>query len=107
MGTLREGLVNAINELNKLLLETSDPGERKEIRNLRRIYVTLIEEVVRITISRRTNAFREAAESLEEARKAAVAAKRDIKKIADAIDKAASAAAAVNKVVKFGIGVLA
>jgi hypothetical protein len=107
MVTLRGTLGDAINELNKLLLKTSDPEEEKKIRQLRRIYFTLFEEVIMQEINRGTQEFKEAIDSLEIARKEAVEAKKDIAKIAEAINKAIAAAKAVDRIVNVGIDLFA
>jgi DNA-binding transcriptional regulator GbsR (MarR family) len=106
MKTLRESIVNTINELNKLMLKTKDPDEEKKIRKLRKIYFSLLEEVIEQKIKRNTAEFKTALESLEMAYKEAKAAKKDINKIKTAIDKAVSAAKALDKVVKFGFELL-
>ena len=107
MVTLRGTLGDAINELNKLLLKTSDPVEEKKIRKLRRIYFALFEEVIKQEIKRGTQEFKEAIDALEIARKEAVEAKKDIAKIAEAIKKAAAAAKAVDRIVNVGIDIFA
>ena len=53
MATLRGSIADAINELNKLLVKTSDPEEKRKIRKLRKIYVALFEEVIKQEITAR------------------------------------------------------
>ena len=107
METIRSSLSDALNELNKLLLKTKDPDQRKLIRKLRRIYFMLFEEVIKQEIKSNTIEFEEAIDSLQTAKEAAEKAKKDIDKIADAINKATAAAKAIDKIVKVGIGLLA
>jgi hypothetical protein len=107
MVTLRGTLGDAINELNKLLLKTSDPEEEKKIRKLRRIYFALFEEVIKQEIKSGTREFKEAIDALEIAREEAVEAKKDIAKIAEAIKKAVAAARAVDRIVNVGIDLFA
>jgi len=107
METLRGNISDTVNELNKLLLKTTDPEEEGKIRKLRRIYFALWEEVIKQEIDSRTHEFKEAIDSLKVAHDAAVQAKEDIAKIAEAINRAVSAAKAVDRIVKLGIDLLA
>lgn len=107
METLRGNISDTVNELNKLLLKTTDPEEEGKLRNLRRIYFALWEEVIKQEIDSKTGEFREAIDSLKVARDAAIKAKEDLEKIAEAIDKAVAAAKAVDRIVKLGIDLLA
>ncbi len=107
MVTLRGSIADAINEVNKLLLKTSDPEEQRKIRKLRKIYVALFEEVIKQEIERGTQEFKEAIDALEIARKEAVEAKKDIARIAEVFKKAVAAAKAVDRIVKVGIDVFA
>ena len=107
METLRGTISDTVNELNKLLLKTTDPEEEKKIRQLRRIYFALWEEVIKQEIDNRTPDFKEAIDSLKVAHDAAVQAKEDLQKISEAINRAVAAAKAVDKIVKLGIDLLA
>jgi hypothetical protein len=107
METIRENLVDLINELNKLLILTKNPEEEDKIRQARRVGLALLEEVIKQEIKSNTREFREAIASLKEAQEAVEAAKQDIKKISDAINRTVLAAKAVDKIVKLGIGLLA
>ena len=107
METLRGNISDAVNELNKLLVKTTDPEEEQKIRKLRRIYFALWEEVIKQEIDSKTQEFKEAIDSLKVAHDAAVQAKKDIEKVAEAINRAVSAAKAVDRIVKLGIDLLA
>ena len=107
METLRQNLVDAINELNKLILATEDEEIERQIRWMRKLYVQLLEEVIKQEIASNTVEFQAAIEGLQAAKKAAVEAKEDIEKVAKAIERAVQAAKAVDKVVGLGIGLLA
>ena len=107
MSTLRTNISDAVNELNKLLRQTRDPEEESKLRRLRRFYFALWEEVIKQEIDSSTPDFKDAIEELGLAHKAALAAKEDVQKVADAINRAVSAAKAVDKVVKLGIDLLA
>jgi hypothetical protein len=107
METLRRNISDTVNELNKLLKETTDPEEEEKLRKLRGIYFALWEEVIKQEIDNRTQAFKEAIDSLKVAHDAAVQAKEDLQKVAEAIDRAVSAAKAVDRIVKLGIDLFA
>ena len=107
METLRENIRDTLNELNKLLRKTTDPEEEEKLRKLRGIYFALWEEVIKQEIDNRTQEFKEAIDSLKVAYDAAVQAKEDLQKVAEAIDRAVSAAKAVDRIVKLGIDLLA
>jgi hypothetical protein len=107
MDTLREGLSDTVNELNKLLLVTQDPVEETRIRQLRRIYFNLWEEVILKEIDRHTAAYKEALGCLDQAHQTIETAKRDIAQVAAAIELAATAAKAVDRIVNLGFGLLA
>jgi hypothetical protein len=107
MSTLREGLVNTLNEINKLIRAADDDDEEEKLRRWRRIYFALLDEVVRQEIDATTHEFKEAVEALGAAQKQAVEAKESIDKIADAINKAAKAAKAVDTIVKVGVDAMA
>ena len=107
MATLRSGISDAVNELNKMLRDTRDPDLEARIRRLRRIYFALWEEVIRQDIDNRTHEFKDAIEQLAAAQKAASEARNDAERVAKAINAAVSAAKAVDKVVKLGIDLIA
>ena len=107
METLRGNISDTVNELNKLLLRTTDPEEEERLRKLRGIYFALWEEVIKQEIDKRTHEFREAIDSLKAAHDAAVQAREDLQKVAEAINRAESAAKAVDRIVRLGIDLLA
>jgi hypothetical protein len=107
METLRGNISDTVNELNKLLLKTTDSEEEKELRKLRKIYFALWEEVIKQEIDNRTPEFKEAVDSLKAAHDAAVQAKEELQKIPEVINRAVAAGKAVDKIVKLGIDFLA
>jgi hypothetical protein len=104
--TLRSGISDAVNELNKLLLNTRDPEAEAQLRKLRRIFFALWEEVIRQIIDNQTYEYKEALEALSIAENYLKKARSDIEEIADAINKAVLAAKAVDKIVNLGIKLL-
>lgn len=107
MGTLRGGISDTVNEINKLLLKTQDPEEEKKLRDLRRMYFDLWQRTIRTEIDNRTSEFTDAIRSLNAAHDAAVEAKEKTEKIALAIDRATSAVSVVEKVLKLASSPLA
>ena len=105
--TLRGSLSDAVNEIHKLIELAPDEETEELLRRQRRIYFALWEEVIKQEIDRTTPLYRDAIESLQAAESAANDAKADIRKVADAINKAAAAAKAVDKIVQVGIKYLA
>lgn len=106
MATLRSGISDTVNVLNKLLLNTLDPEEEARIRKLRRIYFSLWEEVIKQDINNKTSEFKDAVEALSIAEQYLEKAKTDIEEVAESINKAVLAAKAVDKVIKLGIDLL-
>ncbi len=106
MKTLRRSIVDAINELNKLLSLTKDEEQKQAIYKLKRILYTLLDEVIKQDLSNNTPLFQDALESLKEATEVSKKAIKDLEKVVDAINKTALAAKAVDKVVNLGIGLL-
>lgn len=107
METLRSGISDTVNDLNKLLRNTTDTDSEAKLRKLRRIYFALWEEVIKQEIDNRTHEFKDAIESLKVADNTIEEALKDIAKTAESINKAVTAAKAVDKVVKLGIDLLA
>jgi hypothetical protein len=107
METIRVNLVNLLNDLQKLLDLTTNSGMREKLRTHKRICFILLEEVVRQEIDSSTKEFSEAISSLKDAQKAVEVAKADNKKVADAINRIALAAKAVDQIVKVGTTLLA
>lgn len=107
METLRKNLVDTINELNKLLHEAISEEEKNQIRKKRRLYFTLLEEVIDQEIPASTDGFDDAIAALQDATKKAKEAKNDLSKVAGTIQKVADAAKQVEKIVKIGIEIIA
>lgn len=96
--TLRSSLSDTVNELNKLLLLTTDPDEEKKLRRLRRDYYSRWEEVIEASLDSTTEEFRAALSELKKAKQAVEEAKENVAKVASAIERLVKAAKAVDKV---------
>lgn len=98
--TLRTGLSDVINSLNKVRNNTADVAEADEIQKVLRALNALWEEVIRQEINNETKAYARALEALGEADASAREALDDLGKTAKAIKTAVKAAKAVDKIVK-------
>jgi len=98
--TLRGGLSDLVNTLNKLRNNTDDPDEADRIQKVLRVLFALWEEVIHQDINSQTAAYAKALSSLGEAKAAVQDALTDLKKTAKAINSAVKAAKAVDKIVK-------
>ena len=103
MDTLRGTISDAVNNLNKLLLQTLDDSQEKSIRSLRDIYFQLWQEVILQELDNSTQEFRSAIEALKATMQISADAQKDLKKVTKVIELANSAAKAVAKIVKVGI----
>jgi len=100
MDTLRAGISDVVNTLNKLMGNSTDPDEQEQIQKVLRVLFMLWEEVIRQEIDSSTAKYKAALDALSKAEKTAQDAIKDINKVADAIETAVKAAKAVDKIVK-------
>lgn len=105
--TIRVNLVNAINEMNKLLEVCNDENQKFEIRIKIRELFQRLDRVIVATLDSGTPEFAEAIESLKSLTAKAIEAKQSLDKVAETINKAAEAIGKVEKLVKNVVGVLA
>lgn len=105
--TVRKNLVDAINELTKLLEVCKDPNERFELRIKIRELFQRLDRVIVATLDSETPEFSEAVESLKALTKKAKEARAHLDKVADTINAAGEAINKVEKLVKNIAGVLA
>lgn len=105
--TIRVNLVNAINEMSKLLEVCNDENQKFELRIKIRELFQRLDRVIVATLDTGTPEFDEAIKSLKALTKKAVEAKKDVNKIAETINRAAEAIGKVEKLVKNVVGILA
>ena len=105
--TIRQGLVDAINEIARLLEHCDDPNLAFELKIKKMELFHELDLVIVTTLTAGTADFNHALASLTELTAAAKAAKDDVNKIAVTINKAAEAVGRVAKLVKGVVGVLA
>lgn len=104
--TIRGNLVDAINELNKLLEVCTDSNQCFEIRiKIRELYQRL-DRVIVATLDSSTAEFDAAIVALQDLTKAATKAKDNLNKVATVLKKAATAISKVEKLVTNVAGVL-
>jgi len=106
MSTLRNSLIDALNELQPLLTTDITDEERTTLRKRIRILYAQLDEVLVQDISDSTDEFNQALEALQNAVKVAVDAKNKIDKIANVINKTADAIGKLEKVLKMGIKIV-
>ncbi|CAH1202634.1 conserved hypothetical protein [Candidatus Nitrotoga sp. BS] len=105
--TIRGNLVDAINELNKLLETCNDENLKFEIRiKIRELYQRL-DRVIVATLDATTTEFADAIDALKSLTAKANKAKQDIDKVAAVINQAAKAISKVEKLITNVAGVLA
>jgi len=104
--TIRGNLVDAINELNKLLEVCTDENQCFEIRIKIRELFQRLDRVIIATLDSSTVEFDDAIKSLQDLTKEAKTAKTKLDKVAEVINKAAIAVGKVEKLVKNVAGVL-
>jgi len=107
MSTLRNSLIDALNELQPLLTSDITDEERTTLRKRIRILYAQLDEVLIQDISDSTDEFNQALAALQNAAKAAVDAKNKIDKVANVINKTADAIGKLEKVLKMGIRIVA
>ena len=108
METIRTNLSDAVNELNKLILETSDQSTIARLTSLREdVYFPLWKAVIIQTIDSRTQSYADAVSELKAVVSAVQQAKKNAARTAAAIAKAVSAAKAVDKIVNIGLKIFA
>lgn len=106
MATLRETLVNTINEFNKLMNENIPHEQKVEIRKKRRLYFALLEEIIDQELPASTPGFDKVISALKKAAETAQKARGNIQLVSEALTAIAAAANVVDEIVKTGMGML-
>jgi len=105
--TIRSGISNVVNVLNKVRNNTTVAQEQINLQKLINAFFILWQQVIFDQLDKKTQDYKDAIRSLNEAEKEAKAALKDLDKVANAIKTATSSAKAVDKVIKFAIKLLA
>ncbi len=105
--TIRQNLIDAINEMTRLLEVCNDSNQQFEIRIKIRELFQRLDRVIVAILDSSTPEFTEAIEALKGLTKRAEEAKNDLEKVADTINKAAEAIGKVEKLIANVAGVMA
>ncbi len=104
--TIRGNLVDAINEMTRLLEVCNDDNQKFDLRIKIRELFQRLDRVIVATLVSGTPEFEEAIESLKSLVAKANEAKQDLEKVNETINKATEAIGKVEKLVKNVVGVL-
>ena len=104
--TIRSGISDLANELNKVRNNTTVAQEQIELQKLLNALFILWQQVIFDQLDKGDADYKAAIKSLNDAEKVAKSAVKDMGKVADAIKTATAAAKAVDKVVNFAIKLL-
>lgn len=104
--TIRSGISDLVNVLNKVRNNTTVAQEQIDLQKLINALFILWQQVIFDQLDKKTQDYKDAIRSLNDAEKEAKAALKDLGEVANAIKTATSAAKAVDKVVKFAIKLL-
>ena len=103
MSTIRTGIADAINEINKLIAGGASDSEARQLRKQRSVLMAQLTEVLEEEIRKDTKKYKEAVDALLQATREAMAAQGDVNKVAGTIRKVATAINKVESVIKLGI----
>jgi len=104
--TIRSGISDLVNTLNKVRNNTTVAQEQIELQKLINALFILWQQVIFDQMDKTDADYKAAIRSLNDAEKTARAALKDLDQVADAIKSATAAAKAVDKVVKFAVKLL-
>jgi septal ring factor EnvC (AmiA/AmiB activator) len=104
--TIRSGISDVVNVLNKVRNNTTVAQEQIDLQKLINVLFILWQQVIFDQLDRTDADYKAAIKSLNDAEKSAKAALKDLKQVAEAIKAATAAVKAVDKVVNFAIKLL-
>ncbi|WP_319575118.1 hypothetical protein [uncultured Desulfobacter sp.] len=107
MATLRESVVNTINELHPLINKDISEEEKNAVRSRLTVLYAQLEAIISQTIPNTTPGFDDAVTALESATNEAKQAKKDTDKVATTIKKTAEAINKIEKIIKIGVQLVA
>lgn len=97
--TIRAGISDTVNQLNKLRNNTIIPEEQIQIQKIINIYFFLWQQVIYDQLDSSTQAYKDAIKALKAAEKTADDALAGIKSVVEAIDSAAKAAQIIGSII--------
>jgi hypothetical protein len=95
-----------VNDLVKVANNTTNADQQTALNKIINVLFVLWQQVILDQLNTKTDTYRDALSSLDEAQEAAVAAKKDLEEVAAAIRKATAAAKAVDKIINFAVKLL-
>lgn len=104
--TIRSGISDLVNTLNKVRNNTTVAQHQIDLQKLISALFILWQQVIYDQLDNKTDAYKAAIVSLNDAEISAKAALKDLAKVADAIKTATEAVKAIDKVVNFAIKLL-
>lgn len=105
--TLRGGISDLVNDLQIIALDIDDPAVHKQIDDKVDLLMTMWREVIFEQLDHSEKSYLDAIDALNESKKAAVEAKKDLAKTVEAIESATKAIKALDKVLGFTAKILA
>lgn len=104
--TIRSGISDLVNILNKLRNNTTVASEQIELQKLINLFFVLWQQVIVDQLDSNTQAYKSAIDSLNVAEQCAKTALSDVEGITKAIESATKAARTVDSIVKFAVKLL-
>ena len=104
--TIRSGISDLVNELNKVRNNTTVAQEQIDLQKIINALFILWQQVIFDQMDKNDANYKAAIKSLNDAEKIAKGAVKDMGEVADAIKTATAAAKAVDKIVNFAIKLL-
>jgi chromosome segregation ATPase len=104
--TIRNGVSDLVNALNKVRNLETDPYKQLEMQKVLKVLFVLWEQVIYDKLDNTTKDYQDAVTALNDGEKAAKDAEADLKKVTKAIKAATKAAKAVDKIINLAIKII-
>lgn len=104
--TLRSGISDLVNDLVKIGNNTTNADQQTALLKITNALMILWQQVIFDQLNAQTSDYKTAIASLDDAKAAAAAAKKDMDGVVQAIKKATAAAKALDKVINFAVKLL-
>ena len=104
--TLRSGISDLVNDLVKIGNNTTNADQQTALLKITNALIILWQQVIFDQLNAQTNDYKAAVASLDDAKAAAAAAKKDLDGVAQVIKEATTAAKAIDKVINFAVKLL-
>lgn len=104
--TIRSGISDLVNVLNKVRNNTTVAQEQIDLQKLINVLFILWQQIIFDNLDKTNQDYKDAIESLNDAEKTAKTALKDLNRVKVSIENATKAAQAIDKVVNFSIKLL-